>query len=280
MNENLILSPSHPLTNQQTPINNHQPTIPQNMQILNFSIQQEVNGQFISLFPTVIKTASEVVLIDCGYAETFEQFKGELEKLSIEIADVTAIFISHDDIDHLGGLALFLQENPNIKVYSSTIEKPSICGEIKAERLIQAENSLAHLPEDYRPWAENFIAQLKKIKRFPVNQTFNDGDFIVEGLQVIGTPGHTQGHISLLDVANGVLIANDALVIEEGQLNIANPQFTLDLPQAVLSVRKIKALQPKKIICYHGGVFEANIEEALLKVIQQFASFSCVINHS
>ncbi|MDM1045279.1 MBL fold metallo-hydrolase [Myroides sp. 1354] len=241
------------------------------MQILHFSIQQEINGQFISLFPTVIKTASEVVLIDCGYEETFEQFRSELAKLSIEITDITAIFISHDDIDHLGGLALFLQENPNIKVYSSTIEKPSICGEIKAERLIQAENSLAHLPEDYRPWAESFIAQLKKIKRFPVNQTFNDGDFVLEGLQVIDTPGHTQGHISLLDVANGVLIANDALVVEEGQLNIANPQFTLDLPQAILSVQKIKALQSKKIICYHGGILEINIQEALEKLIQQYS---------
>ena len=240
------------------------------MQILNFSIQQEVNGQFISLVPTVIKTANEVVLIDCGYEETFEQFKDELTKLSIEIADITAIFISHDDIDHLGGLALFLQENPAIQVYSSVLEQPSICGEIKAERLIQAENSLAHIPEDYRSWAENFIAQLKKIKRFPVNRTFKEGDVVVEGLQVIDTPGHTQGHVSLWDAANGVLIANDALVVEEGQLNIANPQFTLDLPQAVLSVQKIKALQPKKIICYHGGVFETNIQEALLKVIQQF----------
>ncbi len=240
------------------------------MQILHFSVQQEINGQPISLFPTVIKTASEVVLIDCGYEETFEQFKRELTKLSIEITDITAIFISHDDIDHLGGLALFLQENPAIQVYSSAVERSSICGEIKAERLIQAENSLVHLPEDYRPWAENFIAQLKKIKRFPVNQTFNDGDFVLEGLQVIDTPGHTQGHISLWDVANGVLIANDALVVEEGQLNIANPQFTLDLPQAVLSVRKIQALQPKKIICYHGGIFETTIEEALDQVIQKY----------
>jgi len=240
------------------------------MEILHFSIQQEINGQPISLFPTVIKTANEILLIDCGYEETFELFKSELAKLSIAIEEITAIFISHDDIDHLGGLTLFLQDNPTIQVYSSVLERSSISGEIKAERLIQAENSLEYLPADYRPWAENFIDQLKKIKRFPVNQTFDDGDVVVEGLQIIDTPGHTQGHISLWDAANGVLIANDALVVEEGQLNIANPQFTLDLSQAVLSVQKIKDLQPKKIICYHGGIFETDIDEALIKVIQQY----------
>ncbi|MGG5637313.1 MBL fold metallo-hydrolase [Myroides sp. C20-1] len=108
------------------------------------------------------------------------------------------------------------------------------------------------------------------MKRFPVNRTFNEGDAVVEGLQVIETPGHTQGHISLWDAVNGVLIANDALVVEEGQLNIANPQFTLDMRQAVASVKKIKQLKPKKIICYHGGILEDGIEQQLETVIQMY----------
>lgn len=240
------------------------------MQILHFLIEQEINGQAISLFPTVIKTEKEVLLIDCGYEETFEKFKIALAQLAISIQSIDAIFISHDDIDHLGALSYFLAENPKIQVYASTIEKSSIIGETKSERLVQAEVSLAHLPVAYRDWAESFINQLKNIKRTKVDQTFEGGDFVLENLQVIYTPGHTKGHVSLFDVQNKVLIANDALVIEEGNLNIASPQFTLDLPQAVLSVKKIKDLQPKTIICYHGGILETAIEEQLEQLILKY----------
>ncbi|WHT39950.1 MBL fold metallo-hydrolase [Myroides sp. mNGS23_01] len=240
------------------------------MQIVNFTIEQEVAGQIISLGPTVIKTADEVLLVDCGYEETFTQFKVELAKLGTPLAAITKIVISHDDIDHLGALPLFVEENPTIQVYCSAIEQDAVTGAIKSERLEQAEASLKQLPAEYRSWAENFISRLNNIKRIPVNHTLEDGDYVVDEIQVIHTPGHTKGHLSLFDHQTKTLIANDALVIEEGRLNIANPQFTLDMRQAVASVKKIKQLQPAKIICYHGGVLDEGIQEQLEAVIQMY----------
>lgn len=240
------------------------------MQIVNFTIEQEVAGQIISLDPTVIKTADEVLLVDCGYEETFTQFKRELAKLGTPLAAITKIVISHDDIDHLGALSLFVEENPTIQVYCSAIEQGAVTGAIKSERLEQAEASLKQLPVEYRSWAENFIVRLNNIKRIPVNHTLEDGDYVVDEIQVIHTPGHTKGHLSLFDHQTKTLIANDALVIEEGRLNIANPQFTLDMRQAVASVKKIKQLQPTKIICYHGGILDEGIQEQLEAVIQMY----------
>ncbi|MCS4239494.1 glyoxylase-like metal-dependent hydrolase (beta-lactamase superfamily II) [Myroides gitamensis] len=240
------------------------------MKILNFTIEQEVAGQISTIYPTVIKTENEVVLVDCGYEETFDQFKVELAKLGIPLTAITKIIISHDDIDHLGALPLFVAENPDIQVYCSTIEKSAVTGETKSERLEQAEASLQQLPVEYRAWAENFIIRLNKIKRIPVDHTLEEGDYVVEEVEVIHTPGHTKGHISLFDHKTKTLIANDALVIEEDRLNIANPQFTLDMRQAVASLKKIKQLQPAKIICYHGGSMEEGIQEQLEVVIQYY----------
>lgn len=240
------------------------------MKILNFTIEQEVAGQISTIYPTVIKTENEVVLVDCGYEETFDQFKVELAKLGTPLTAITKLVISHDDIDHLGALTLFVAENPNIQVYCSTPEKSSVSGETKSERLVQVEASLQQLPAEHRSWAENFMVRLTNIKRGPVDHTLEDGDYIADDVQVIYTPGHTKGHISLFDHETKTLIANDALVIEEGRFNIANPQFTLDMRQAVASLKKIKQLQPAKIICYHGGSMEEGIQEQLEAVIQYY----------
>lgn len=44
-------------------------------------------------------------------------------------------------------------------------------------------------------------------------ETVSEGDKIVESVSIIGTPGHTKGHMSILAEINGenVLLAGDAL---------------------------------------------------------------------
>jgi len=107
------------------------------MQIFNFNIRKNVLGTEVDLFPSVIKIGDEVYLIDCGYEETYTEFVAALKELSI--TSLTGIIISHDDIDHLGALSLFKESNPSIQIYCSDIEKNSIEGIIRSERLLQAE---------------------------------------------------------------------------------------------------------------------------------------------
>jgi glyoxylase-like metal-dependent hydrolase (beta-lactamase superfamily II) len=165
-----------------------------------------------------------------------------LINLGVEITDLHAILISHDDIDHLGALMQFKGKNPDLIIYSSSVEDPYISGKIKSERLQQAENSLLTLPEEYKSWALQFTNQLNGIKRTKVDFVLEDKDKIENEIEVVFTPGHTKGHISFYVPSKRTLIANDAIVIEEGRFEIANPTFTLDLKQAIQSVEKIKEL--------------------------------------
>ncbi|MDB5242038.1 MAG: beta-lactamase [Spirosoma sp.] len=229
-----------------------------------------MGGNEVILYPTLIEINNKKYLIDCGYEETFAEFVAGLNNLGVEITDLHAILISHDDIDHLGALTLFKSKNPNLLIYSSRVEEPYISGKVKSERLQQAEDSLSTLPEEYKPWALQFIDRLKTIKRTDVDLLLEDRDKIENEIDVVFTPGHTKGHISFYIPSQRTLIANDAIVIEEGRFEIANPAFTLDLKQAIQSVEKIKELVVKKIICYHGGVTEDNISEKLADLLDRY----------
>lgn len=242
------------------------------MRILPFKVEDRLdNGQNIELFPSLLVFNNGTkYLIDCGYSSTFDEFEKGVNSIGFSISQLDGVIISHDDIDHLEGLAKFKKAKANLVIISSDIEKDSIEGTIPAERLLQVQDSLSFIPEEQRDWVMQFAEQLKNIKRFPVDRTYTDGEFIEGELKVIYTPGHTKGHLSLFHEPSGILIANDALVIEEGSFNIANPQFTLDIDEAVKSVKKIKELKPSKIICYHGGIMENDIDSKLNDLLLKF----------
>jgi glyoxylase-like metal-dependent hydrolase (beta-lactamase superfamily II) len=93
-----------------------------------------------------------------------------------------------------------------------------------------------------------------------------DGDEVF-GLQIIGTPGHTAGHICVFDPSTGTLVAGDALN-NDGQLTGANPQYTADLKAAAESVRKLAGLEVTTILPGHGEPLTTGAAEALQKLAE------------
>ena len=84
----------------------------------------------------------------------------------------------------------------------------------------------------------------------PINPV-GDGDEVF-GLEIIETPGHTAGHISVYDPNGKVLVAGDALNGAAGRIAGANPQFTPDMPTANESAKKLAALDFDTAYFGHG----------------------------
>ena len=242
------------------------------MKLSVLKIEKIIDNENIVIYPVLLQTEKGNFLVDCGYQETFNELQVELKSKGIEVKDLTGVIITHDDYDHLGGLHTLKQLNPALKIYCGIDEKDSVSGKIKSERLLQAEASLLSIPDEYKAWALNFINKLKSVQRYEVYTTFEDQECFEKDILILHTPGHTKGHISLYHIHEKTLIAGDALVIENRELNIANPQFTLNLPLALKSVEKIKNFKPQNIICYHGGIMDKNINCELDRLLTTYSN--------
>ena len=68
-------------------------------------------------------------------------------------------------------------------------------------------------------------------------------------VEIVSTPGHTEGHICLYLYEFKTLIAGDALYVQDGELVISSPMYNLDFEQAKQSLRKLLDYDIKEIIC-------------------------------
>jgi glyoxylase-like metal-dependent hydrolase (beta-lactamase superfamily II) len=85
----------------------------------------------------------------------------------------------------------------------------------------------------------------------------------VFGLQIVGTPGHTAGHISVLDPVASTLVVGDAAFNLRGTLTPSPPQFNADTAQATDSLRKLGTLGFERALFAHGPPMERGASAAI-----------------
>lgn len=167
-----------------------------------------------------------------------------------------ALLLTHGHIDHAGS-AKELAEQWNLKVYASKMEKPFLTGQ-----------------SIYPPYDPTVGGPLAQMSRVLPNSMFNftgrlelfpdDGTLpFLDGWQVLETPGHTPGHISLWREEDRVLLAGDALctadfdsylgmATQKRQFARGGSPFTPDWDASKISVRKLAALEPSIVAAGHG----------------------------
>lgn len=239
------------------------------MKIHKLDIVSSPFGAPVALHPTLIECGSEIILVDCGYPGSLELIEAQLMLHGLTIKDLTTVIVTHDDIDHVGGLFELQRANPNLKVAASSTEAPFIEGKLKSLRLVQAEQAVDKLPGEMIDWALTFQRELRAIKRVPVDQHLSEGQFN-DLIQVVNTPGHTPGHISLYIPSRRTMIVGDAMVFENDELEIANPDFTLNLQAAIESVKKLTDFEIDELHCYHGGVLTGSVNEKIAGLVDRY----------
>lgn len=191
------------------------------MEKVNDGVYQSVSG-YANAY--IIDGDDGVTLIDTSVPKKLESISSALEGIGRSLADVTAIVITHGHGDHCGSAAAVKAESKALLI-ASEVDATVIRGD--------AEPQMPPFMDKYR--------FLKPLSRFapsadPVavddtirgDQTIN----LVADLSAIQTPGHTDGHMSLiLDRGGGILFVGDAAVasrsgsIKRGFMNVAATAF-------------------------------------------------------
>lgn len=226
--------------------------ISNNVEMLEISLDS-LGIKGFKIYPVVLHDDNSVILVDTGLSGLLPIIKDEILKLDLSLSDITKVVITHGDLDHIGNLASIKKLRDNLQIVAHEEEKGYI--EFK-DRLSKIT------PEKYN--------ELKGQLKSDVSQIVGDGDELKEfgGITVIHTPGHTPGHICLYLKKHKVLIAGDALNIIDGELLGPHPRHTLDMKQAIDSLKKLLDYDIESVICYHGGLYKGDIEPALNELLK------------
>lgn len=151
----------------------------------------------------VLVTQEGIVLIDSGKPGRAEAILHPLAKLGVgSKRRVTDVLITHYHSDHIGGLTEI------VKRTGARVWAPQ--GDV---HIIKGGGRPADM--EYRGllgWALSRTVHMREQPRNPVDEEVVGGQVVpvAGGIQVIDTPGHTQGHVAYLWQEGGVLFAGDA----------------------------------------------------------------------
>jgi glyoxylase-like metal-dependent hydrolase (beta-lactamase superfamily II) len=233
-------------------------------EIFILNINYDEDDPTLLIHPVIIADGRERVLVDCGYPGQLPRLEFAAESSGVAISDLTAIIITHHDYDHCGALYEIREKYPRVGIMASELDAPHIDGTKRSPRLDQAEASRETLSPEERADADELQRTIEAMKPVKVDRLLHDGDTFpwCGGTEIIATPGHMPGHISVYVRPHRTLITGDALIATGGRLRMANPQYATDIVQARASIRKLTEYDIDTFICYHGGRVRTNLSLA------------------
>ncbi|TWT25126.1 MBL fold metallo-hydrolase [Planomicrobium sp. CPCC 101110] len=205
----------------------------------------------------LVEEETELTLVDAALPFSCKGILKAARKIG---KPITNIILTHAHSDHIGSLDSLKAKLPEAMISISS----------RDARLLAGDKSL--LPEEAGHPIKGGVP--KNIKSKP-DILLAEGD-IIGSLEVIFSPGHTPGSISLLDRRTNSLIAGDALHTRGGVAvsGTFKPLFpfpalaTWNKQAALASAKKLQNFQPRLLAVGHGRMIE-NPAKAFQKAIKE-----------
>jgi glyoxylase-like metal-dependent hydrolase (beta-lactamase superfamily II) len=196
----------------------------------------------------VLVTGERPVLIDAGSASpaSDERTRAFLGEHGLRASDLAWVALTHFHVDHAGGAAAL--------------------GVPIAAHEIEAAMANAGDPRAGDPWL-GFPVTPYSVSRFLL-----DGD-VLEGLEVVHTPGQTPGHVSYWHPGERVAITGDLLQAGDvAWVPYGGPWADGALERTIASLERIAALDPVMTIPGHGPPV-TDVGAAVAANLERYARF-------
>lgn len=193
-----------------------------------------LNFGFVSMY--VYRDDSNVICIDTGTNP--KKVQTGFAELKFDVSDIGAVFLTHSDRDHIGGITAF----PKAKVFISSEEDQMMNGEtvrfFKFVHNKKPQCELTYLKDD---------------------EAINIGRITVKALS---TPGHTLGSMSF--ILNGkYLFVGDALNLKDAEAVMDRGFLQMDKSLQEASIRKLAKLENISMLFTAHSGFTDNFEKAM-----------------
>ncbi len=173
---------------------------------------QRVNLDFVSAY--VLYRGGEAALVDTGVGGSVAAIEAALGEVGLAWDSVGHVILTHKHPDHAGSVDEVMTQATGATLYAGDADIPQITS--------------ATPP-----------------------QPVGDGDNVF-GLDIIDSPGHTAGHICVLDAAAGILVTGDALSGTGGGVAPPDPSFSEDMTVAMETVLKLGGFTYEIALFGHG----------------------------
>lgn len=216
----------------------------------------------------VLEEAGRLTLVDAGFPGHYRAFRAGLAEIGREVKDVAAVVLTHAHLDHLG--------------FARRVAREAQAPVMIHQHDVAAAGRILQLPwyglvsRAWRPYTAYMLATATLNGVFTLNTIpnavpFSDGQVLdVPGRpQVIHTPGHTVGEVSLLLEKQRVLITGDTLVTRNvytgagGQPQVTPPLVNQDYAQCYASLDRLADLGTLMMLTGHGPAWTGDMRDAV-----------------
>lgn len=199
-------------------------------------------GDAINSF-AFLESNGSVTLVDCGVKRAPIRIQRALASLGKHPHDVQHIILTHAHSDHAGGAA-------------QVVRQSAADGVLVHEQEVGFVTSGERPPLDANSGSGRIFSRLSQggFAPIPVSGTLQDGQILdlAGGVQVIHTPGHTPGHVSLLHRDSGVLITGDSIFNIASRMRWSYAAFCTNATQSRQTAERFVDLEFHTAAFTHG----------------------------